>query len=192
MADAEVKVYPELKKAKCIQLMNALKVALRAPQKQRILTDEIQAKMFEDLVLTHSEMHTGRPIEEDAKEWANWDTYKEDVEASHAHWWAQMSLAAEYGGNQAHQEHAQSPSKSTINEQGKNENKDHDDRSSSEFWSSSHWTALYHTTTWIMLLYCTITCSYLLHHSRNYNHLHNEGVFQCTLHAKYMKNPYKI
>ena len=173
MSEEEVKVHPKLKKAKCIQLMNALKVALRAPQNQRILTDEIQAKMFEDLEKTHSEMHTGKAIEEDAKEWANWETYKEDVDAFHDHWWAMMNLAAEYGGNQ---EHAQSPLKPNINKQRDNEDTDHDENSSNEFWSSSHWTALYHTAIWVILLYCTITCSYLLHHSKNHHHLHNESL----------------
>ena len=189
MSEAEVKVYPAIKKAKCIQLMNALKVALRAPQSQRILTDQIQAKMFEDLEKTHSEMHTGRSIEVDAKEWANWDTYKEDVEAFHDHWWAMMSLAAEYGGNQ---EHGQSPSKSKIDEHSPKENEDHDESSFSEFWSSSHWTMLYHTTAWIILLYCAITCSYLLYHSRNYNHLHNESLItsngQSTMNVDVVNN----
>ena len=171
MSAVEENVQPELKKAKCIRLMNALKVALRAPQNQRIFTDEIQAKMFEDLEQTHSDMHTGRPIEVDANEWANWETYKEDVEAFHDHWWAMVSLAAEYGGNK---EPAQSPLKSEINKENKNENKAHDDSSPSEFWSSSHWTALYHTTTWVILLYCAITCSYLLHQNRNHQHLRNE------------------
>ena len=160
MSEAEVNVQSELKKAKCIQLMNALKGALRAPQNQRILTDEIQAKMFEDLEKTHSEMHTGRPIEVDANEWANWETYKEDVEAFHDHWWAMMSLAAEYGGND---EAAPSPSKSEINENDKNENKDDHDISPNEFRSSSRWTKVYNTTTLFILLYCAITCSYLLH-----------------------------
>ena len=172
MSEAEVNVYAEIKKAKCIQLMNALKEALRAPQNQRILTDEIQAKMFEDLERTHSEMHTGRPIEVDAKEWANWETYKTDVEAFHDHWWAMMKLAAEYGGNQGH---GQSPSKSKIDEHGPKENEDHNESSSSEFWSSSHWTMLYHTTAWVILLYCAISCSYLLYDSRNYHHLYRES-----------------
>ena len=171
MSEAEVKVYLEHKKAKCIELMNALRVALRAPQNQRILTDEVQAKMFEDLEKTHSEMHTGNPIEVDAKEWVNWETYKEDVEAFHDHWWAMMNLAAEYGGNK---EHAQSPSKSKINEQDKIENEDRGESSFSEFWSSSQWTALHHTTAWIILLYCTITCSYLLHQSRSSHSPHSE------------------